>query len=551
MSVAFLSGCGGEDPKPSGTTAADTGISFGFDTGSVSDVGEDTDSCPGGAGCECSGNEDCDLAVCLATKDGSKCAAACTDSSSCESGQACTTVTTAGGDSPTVCVDAAVHLCDPCKSNSSCGAPGAAGAKCVQRGDDGSFCGVACGDGACPSGTTCQDVKDIEGKAVKQCMPADGAACTCSPLAIANELSTACGGEKGCAGVRACLADGKEGAPKGGGLSSCLGAKSSAKESCNGTDDDCDGQTDEDTTCDDDNACTIDACEAGKCSHTKNAAACDDGDACTENDSCATGTCVGTKKACDDNNTCTTDACDMKTGCSHAPAQTGSCDDGDVCTSDDKCTAGKCAGTAKDCDDNNACTADSCAAGTCTNKASTGSCDDGNPCTEGDLCGTDSGSGQVACLPGKTKSCDDSNPCTKDTCDKVLGCVGTVDVSITQPCYTAAPKTKGVGECTSGTQACKTGGGFGACTGEVVPALKEICNTLDDDCNGKTDDNCTGGGAPVLVWRLGSSTISGGNGSGVQARIFLGGDGFGSGPVAGASTTVEIGFYAWLASWLK
>ena len=44
-----------------------------------------------------------------------------------------------------------------------------------------------------------------------------------------------------------------------------------------------------------------------------------------------------------------------------------------------------------------------------------------------------------------------------------------------------------IGECTSGTQGCQSDGTFGPCMGEVGPQ-PETCNGLDDDCNGLTDD---------------------------------------------------------------
>jgi len=59
-----------------------------------------------------------------------------------------------------------------------------------------------------------------------------------------------------------------------------------------------------------------------------------------------------------------------------------------------------------------------------------------------------------------------------------------------QPCYQGAPGTVNVGACKGGTQTCKAdGSGWGACVGQVLPK-PEICgNTIDDDCNGTSDDN--------------------------------------------------------------
>jgi hypothetical protein len=76
--------------------------------------------------------------------------------------------------------------------------------------------------------------------------------------------------------------------------------------------------------------------------------------------------------------------------------------------------------------------------------------------------------------------------------DVVGGCGGCI-ASQTRDCYTGPAGTEGVGACHAGTQAC-VGGSFGACIGEVVPAA-EICNEVDDDCNGRTDDTAHVGDA--------------------------------------------------------
>ncbi|MBK8258208.1 MAG: hypothetical protein IPK82_36765 [Polyangiaceae bacterium] len=59
----------------------------------------------------------------------------------------------------------------------------------------------------------------------------------------------------------------------------------------------------------------------------------------------------------------------------------------------------------------------------------------------------------------------------------------------TQECYTGPAGTEGTGECKKGSQTC-TGGQWGTCTGEVVPA-SETCNLKDDDCNDLVDDGLT------------------------------------------------------------
>jgi hypothetical protein len=97
-----------------------------------------------------------------------------------------------------------------------------------------------------------------------------------------------------------------------------------APELCNGLDDDCDGTADEggDGLCDDANPCSLDACGGSDgCRHDPLAdgTPCADGDACTGSATCQAGTCVsGAPLVCDDANVCTTDACDPALGCVHS-----------------------------------------------------------------------------------------------------------------------------------------------------------------------------------------------------------------------------------------
>lgn len=53
-------------------------------------------------------------------------------------------------------------------------------------------------------------------------------------------------------------------------------------------------------------------------------------------------------------------------------------------------------------------------------------------------------------------------------------------------CYSGPSETVGVGACRAGTHMC-SGGAWRDCVGEIVPRL-EICNELDDDCDGRVDE---------------------------------------------------------------
>ncbi len=57
-------------------------------------------------------------------------------------------------------------------------------------------------------------------------------------------------------------------------------------------------------------------------------------------------------------------------------------------------------------------------------------------------------------------------------------------------CYSGAGSTLGQGTCQAGRRICDASGGWGACTGEVLP-VPEICSDgLDNDCDGAPDGGC-------------------------------------------------------------
>ncbi len=64
----------------------------------------------------------------------------------------------------------------------------------------------------------------------------------------------------------------------------------------------------------------------------------------------------------------------------------------------------------------------------------------------------------------------------------------------TRPCYTGPAGTETRGACRPGTQTCTMGPGgasWGTCTGEVIPAARDLCDGVDRDCNGTANDGCT------------------------------------------------------------
>lgn len=56
----------------------------------------------------------------------------------------------------------------------------------------------------------------------------------------------------------------------------------------------------------------------------------------------------------------------------------------------------------------------------------------------------------------------------------------------TKTCYTGAPGTAGVGVCQTGLSTCLDGVSFGPCEGQMIPSY-ELCNQLDDDCDGQIE----------------------------------------------------------------
>ncbi len=60
--------------------------------------------------------------------------------------------------------------------------------------------------------------------------------------------------------------------------------------------------------------------------------------------------------------------------------------------------------------------------------------------------------------------------------------------NLAETCFTYPPQFNGVGICASGTRICADAG-WSPCD-DTIPQ-PELCNGLDDDCDGMTDNNCT------------------------------------------------------------
>jgi hypothetical protein len=110
--------------------------------------------------------------------------------------------------------------------------------------------------------------------------------------------------------------------------------------------------------------------------------------------------------------------------------------------------------------------------------------------------------GERTCQAGTLGACLGQVRPAAETCNLMDDdCNGLVDDGIdctpvcsdgqTMSCYSGFPGTSGIGACRAGLRICQDGV-FGACTGEVLPAV-EVCNNVDDDCDGTVDEglDCT------------------------------------------------------------
>jgi len=96
--------------------------------------------------------------------------------------------------------------------------------------------------------------------------------------------------------------------------------------------------------------------------------------------------------------------------------------------------------------------------------------------------------------PASSERCGNTSD---DDCDGMTneGCVCNPGDSRT--CYTGPAGTSGVGQCKSGTETCYMSGSspfWGACTGQATPT-SEACDGLDNNCDGQRDEGSPGSGA--------------------------------------------------------
>lgn len=205
-------------------------------------------------------------------------------------------------------------------------------------------------------------------------------------------------------------------------------ASQPAEETCDGLDNDCDGEVDEEIA---DVGTECDTGQPGECA--AGTFACNNGTLeCVPDNAPENETCDQLDNDCDGDED------------EENPGGGGACDTGEV---------GICAQGSE----------------TCMDGALT--CVQNQNAANDELCGTDNMGDGV------------DNDCDGDVDE---GCAECVE-NETRDCYTGSSGTEDVGRCQGGEQTC-VNGSWSACVGEILPTA-ESCNSVDDDCDGMADED--------------------------------------------------------------
>ena len=226
-------------------------------------------------------------------------------------------------------------------------------------------------------------------------------------------------------------------------------------------------------------------------------------------------------------------------GCANGEEESDSCSSDGDCSGGKRCLAGVCLECLTDahCSSDRRCDVSGATPRCVPRTTADGGTKQDKGKSGGDGAPDDAGSDTLkACTAGKTRACYSGATATKgvgickagtesckdgqwsklctgevlptaetcnskdDDCDGQTdegGVCGNCTPGSAMACYTGATGTKGVGACKGGSRTCLLGNTWGNCQGEVTPTA-EICNNLDDDCDGQTDEGVTWQGSPCV-----------------------------------------------------
>ncbi|MBM4394984.1 MAG: putative metal-binding motif-containing protein [Deltaproteobacteria bacterium] len=186
----------------------------------------------------CKSNSDCPGGFCVHGWDGDVCTTPCMET--CPVGWTCKQIPLPGQDVQFACVPAFVTLCNPCRTDQDCIGQGySTRAFCMSRGLDGRFCTEPCDATLpCPTGYDCLAAPDASDRGGGTWCIWSGEGCECHGTAALHGFETGCGVSND---FGKCTGS-RRCTPDG--LTAC-DAATPAVETCNGLDDDCDGKSDE------------------------------------------------------------------------------------------------------------------------------------------------------------------------------------------------------------------------------------------------------------------------------------------------------------------
>ena len=281
------------------------------------------------------------------------------------------------------------------------------------------------------------------------------------------------------AGTGACLRTGTRVCAPGGAGTICGAAPGPpAAETCNGVDDDCDGSTDEDfalgAPCSVGvGACRRDGVTVCRADGTGTQCSASPGPSSPEVCNGIDDDCDGSVDQGDPGGSA---ACGSSVGACHT-GLTSCVGGGIVCVGNQGPVPERCDGLDNDCD---------------------GTTDNGFPlgaaCTSG--VGACQRAGVRVCSGDQTSSVCDAvpGPGTDEICD---GLDNDCDGSIDNGFDVGAACTSGIGACMrSGVRGCTPDGSTTSCSATPGDPTDEVCDGLDNDCDGSTDEGDPGGGLP-------------------------------------------------------